>query len=188
MRPTNQLPHMNDIAGIFTTDFKLDSGLKVRASLSTPRSAASSDYTTPRRVLQVSRNSPIVPGSILIGADSRHYLCMDNGVEDREIVDYKKFKAVELPYIVDVKRKTTVTDPISKRSVEDTNAVVKSALYCLIEPLKEMTDTLRVATKRYKIITNYQLLAGDTLDSDEFGHLKIHKVDPQLGIFISETG
>lgn len=177
-----QVPHMGDTASILFTDWRVHTGGKVRGQLSAPRMSRTADFGEPRRIFITGRKSRAKPGTVLLGTDRRRYLLMANGLEDRNGIDYKTFKALELTETLDLYRKVETFDPVTQRTLGMQDELVSASVWAYVEDLRARLDAPGVSTNRFRITTYYPIQAGDT-----FGGYRILRVDESLGVFVAEA-
>lgn len=172
-----QLPKVGFITPIFTSRFRLlDTGRYAMAQLVSPKSNKASGLEDPYRTIRASNKSELKPTDVLVGEDNRKYLIIDNGVSDVSGVDYKTFKALELPHLGTYSERTDVEDPITRRTKATYSAI--TSIWFSLSPMRPAEDKMRVPQAQYKCVTHYPIKEGARLNND-----LIQRVENVLGVY-----
>jgi hypothetical protein len=172
----SQLPFLGKVASILTSRFRTPAGSYVMGQLLPPSNSSQAGMADPRRPFRTSHKSLLKPGDVIIGAENRRYLILDNGISDRDGVEYKIFKVLPLNRSDVLKRTQKTFDNVTKRTVE--TLVTLNIIWYELEPMRPMEDTFRIPTDQYTLITYYPVKPGDRL-----GEIEINRVEFRLGVY-----
>lgn len=173
----HQQPRLGSMLPMFSTRFRLlDSNRYTMGNLVDPRSNRTGGLMDPFRTLRTTAQSTLKSGDVLVGADLRKYLIIDNGVAEMGGIDYKTYKVLELQHQDTLRQKQVVEDAITRQSVE--SYVDLTSIWYSIDPLRQVEDVLHVETSQYTLVTYYPVQVGWMLGNDI-----IRRVEKRLGIY-----
>jgi hypothetical protein len=172
----SQLPSLSKVATMFTSRFKTPEGMHVMGQMLPPRSGAAGGMEDPRRPFRTGPKSTLRAGTVIIGADATRYILLDNGVAERDKVDYRTYKVLPLAKSAVLNRVTKTLDPNTKRMVEAPLSM--GTIWYDIEPTRAMEDTFRIPSNQYTMITDFAVQMGEQL-----GDLLITRVEQRLGVY-----
>lgn len=180
----SRIPSMKRVVQTLTTRFKIKAGVPqfVMGSFTSPSGKNNSDPNEAVRHFLCKAEALISEGNVIIGATGKKYLLFDAGNEELgSLSGYKSFRVVELNQSAALYRKTTSTDPVSKRTIE-TYASIDTVDYSATI-LRQVVDTLRIPFNEYNIITDAVLQEGDKLDDKRL----VRRVDRINGITVARV-
>lgn len=171
-----KIPSVKRIAKLLTARFKTSTGQYVMGQLFPPKISAVGGLSDPYRPFRTAEGSKLKAGDVIIGANSRRYLLIDNGVADQGELVFFTFRALELDKQDVLQRAVISVDPITKRTKEELTPL--STIWYADQPLRALEDSFRIPTPQYNFITHYAVQVGDVL-----GDYEITRVEHQLGIY-----
>ena len=141
-----------------------------------------SQFFTPRRILKLHPNvTSVTGGTVILDASGRKMLCGWNGEMEFQGVYAQTFKLYDLDRYVSWRRAETVEDPATGLERQSQEAEL-GPVWCAMEPIGSETDMLKVASNKYRVLTNADLHVGD-----RFHTATVRIVNQSLGITIAEV-
>ena len=178
------MPEFRDLGQRFRQRLRTLDGAHFFGSISpAPESQGrGNQFFTPRRILNVHPNCTIQSGTIILDTAGRKMLCGWNGEEEFHGIYAQTFKLYDLDRYLSWKRAETVEDPVTglERQTVETEL---GPIWCAMEQIGSETDMLRVATSKYRVLTNADLRIGDRFSTGA----TVRSVNNSLGITIAEV-
>lgn len=149
--------------------------------LEPPLTLASNTFVQPRRMMVVGPNSHVQTGDVVLSPDQRHFIVADHGgVFVSEMVS-RSYVLFEADKQLAWKRHVKVIDPVSKAEVSDAKQPM-GTIYCALEPTHMISDTLKIGSQEYRLLTGSAVSQGDMIGAEE---RQVQHVEVMLGIYVA---